>query len=1109
MMDHIDLPLRRTLRALFHVLLLAALLAAGPVLAKKKGEAKDEAKDDAKEEASWDVANPPGETYDVEIDVEEGTWMSLDVSGDGEEIVFDLLGDLYTIPIAGGDATALTSGLPWDMQPRYSGDGKWIAFTSDRGGGDNIWIMKRDGADPRQVTKEDFRLLNSPAWSPDSQFIAARKHFTSRRSLGAGEIWLYHISGGSGLQLNEKPNEQKDLGEPAFSPDGRYVYYSHDSTPGSTFQYNKDSNTQIYTIHRIDRETGEIERYISGPGGAIRPTPSPDGRYLAFVRRVRFKTVLFLHEIESGRLTPLYDGLERDMQETWAVHGVYPTMAWTPDSSSIVFWAQGKIHRVDVATKEVAEIPFRVRQTHKMQEAVRYPVDVGPEEFDVRMLRWVEVSPAGDGVVFQALGHLWVRDLGEDGSPTGAPRRLTSQEDHFELYPSFSRDGSSIVYVTWNDDELGSVRVVPATGGEGRAVTTQPGHYVEPVFSGDGATIVYRKSGGGRVTSPLYSSERGLYKVAAAGGEPTRIATSGVRPHFAATSDRVYFMTYEPEDKRALKSVALVADAVDGRAERTYATSEAAVEYRVSPDGRWLAFTERYNAYVAPFVPIGKAIDLGPETESIPVRQVSRDTGDYLHFSGDGQRLYWSMGPELYRRDLKDAFAFLEGAPEELPEPAAGGVAIGFKAPSDQPTGQVAFLGARIVTMKGDEVIDDGTVVVDGPRIAAVGARDDVEVPEGAYVVDVSGKTIIPGLVDAHWHGSQGSNEINPQRNYFNYSSLAFGVTTIHDPSNDTSTFFAAAELRKAGQIVGPRLFSTGTILYGAAGEYQAVVNSLDDARSHLRRMKAVGAISVKSYNQPRREQRQQVLAAARELEIMVVPEGGSLFQHNMTMVVDGHTGVEHSLPVANVYDDVLQLWSKSAAGYTPTLVVAYGGMSGELYWYHHTNVWENERLLAFTPRTRVDPRSRRRSMAPEEEYNHFAIARHAKELNDVGVKINIGAHGQREGLGAHWETWMLAQGGMTPHEALRAATSNGAHYLGMDDQIGSIEAGKLADLLVLDKNPLEDIRNSESVLYTMVNGRLYDAASMDEIGNHPKKRGKLFFEDDNAYALGLSKASP
>ena len=1049
-------------------------------------DAKSAGKSDAKEaekKESWDVSKPSfGPSRDVPLDTDEGTWLSVDVSPDGAEVAFDLLGDIYVVGIT-GRARNLTSGLAWDMQPRYSPDGRFIAFTSDRGGGDNIWIMERDGSNPRAVTKESFRLLNSPAWSPDSQYLIARKHFTSRRSLGAGEIWMYHRSGGSGLQLVPRPNDQKDLGEPAFSPDGRHVYYSLDATSGNTFEYNKDSNAGIYQIRRLDRVTGETRTIAGGTGGACRPTPSPDGKLLAFVRRVRFQSVLFVKNLESGEETPIYDRLDRDMQETWAVHGVYPGMSWTPDGREVVFWAHGKIRSVDVATRRARTLPFRVRDTRTVVEPLRFAVEVCPEEFETKMLRWVTVSPTGDRVIFQSLGHLWIREL-----RGGEARRLTSDEDSFEYYPSFSRDGAKVLYVTWNDAELGAVREIGVDGEGGRKLTTQKGHYVEPVYSPDGKHVVYRKIGGGYLRSTLWSGETGLWKLDVASGRAERIARSGSAPHFGAASDRVFFQARS--GKRTLKSVGL-----DGKDERAHLQSENATEMMVSPDGRWVAFRERFNVFVLPFVPAAKPIVVGPSTSSIPQKKVSKDAGEYLHFSGDSRRLHWALGADFFTQEIDAVFDFLggSGADPEVKGPTS--LRIGLRHASYVPDGVIALVGARLITMRDDEIIAEGTLVIDRNRLVAIGPRESVEIPEGARVVDVSGMTIMPGMVDVHAHGAQATSEIVPQQNWISYSQLSFGVTTIHDPSADTSSIFAAAEMARAGRTVAPRIFSTGTILYGASGSFKAEINSLEDARFHLRRMKAVGAFSVKSYNQPRRDQRQQVLRAARDLEMMVVPEGGSLFQHNMTMVVDGHTGVEHCLPVARIYKDVVDLWSATPVGLTPTLVVAYGGLSGENYWYQHTEVWHNERLMTFVPRDVIDSRSRRRTMAPDEEFNHIDVAKVCKKLSDAGVRINLGAHGQREGLAAHWELWMLHQGGMTPHEALRAVTLNGAMYLGLDADIGSLEKGKLADLVVLERNPLENIRDSESIRYSMVNGRLFDARTMDEIGNHPRKRQPFFFE--------------
>lgn len=1056
----------------------------------------DTVKADEKKKKDWDVTAAHGPTKNVEFTTDEGTWMNLDVSPDGKEIAFDLLGDIYIMPISGGEAKLLSGGPAFEVQPRFSPDGKKISYTSDRAGGDNVWIINRDGSNPHAVTKEDFRLLNNAVWTPDGNYLIARKHFTSERSLGAGEMWLYHISGGEGLQLTKRKNDQQDVGEPCVSADGRYVYFSEDMSSGGFFQYNKDPNGQIYVIRRLDRETGKLINYITGAGGAVRPQTSPDGKYLAFVRRVRLKSALYLHDLSTGEEWPLYDKLSKDQQETWATFGVYPNYSWTPDSKNIVIWAQGKIWKIEVATKSVTPIPFSVSVKQTVTEALHFPQTAISDSFEVKMIRDAVTSPDGKWLVFGATGVLWKKQV-----PNGKPQRLTNGSQ-WEFFPTFSGDGQWLVYTTWSDTALGSIYKVKLDGRNPQKLTRRKGYYITPSVSSDGRKIVYARENGNSLLGFAHGLAPGLYWMSAEGGDENFIRDDGAVPRFNHKADRIFFLAGGGLTK-TYKSVRL-----DGGDERTHFNLKYVNNLVPSPDEKWVAFTELFNAYIAPLPQTGSAIDLNKDTKAIPLKKVSRDAGDYLHWSGDSQKLHWTIGPEYFTRELRSSFKFVEGAPDSIAGPDTVGVRIGLKLKTDAPKGKLALTGARIITMRGDEVIENGTIVVNGNRIVAVGKASEVTIPADAKRIDVQGKTIMPGILDIHAHGGHFISGLLPQQSWSYFANLAYGVTTMHDPSANTETVFTLSEMVSTGVMTGPRVFSTGTILYGADGDFKAVINNLADARSHLRRMKAVGAFSVKSYNQPRRNQRQQVLQAARELNMLVVPEGGSFFYHNLSMVMDGHTGIEHSIPVAPVYKDVNSLWGNTKTAYTPTLIVGYGGIWGENYWYQKTNVWEKSRLLNFTPRPIIDARARRRIMIPDDDFGHIENARAAKALADAGVKVNLGAHGQLQGLGAHWEMWMFVQGGMTSLEAIRAATINGAEYIGMEKDLGSLETGKLADLIIMDKNPLENIQNSESILMVMKNGRLYDAETMNEIGDYARSRLPFYWENQKTSEAFIWKGS-
>lgn len=1040
----------------------------------------------------WNVETPTAPSKKVTITTNEGTWMDLDVSPDGKTIAFDLLGDIYSMPLAGGKTTLLAGGKAWEVQPRFSPDGKSISYTSDKEGGDNIWMMNSDGSNKHSITKESFRLFNNASWTPDGQYLVARKHFTGTRSLGAGEMWLYHKNGGDGIQLTKRKNDQQDAGEPTVSPDGKYVYWSEDVTEGPNFQYNKNPYSGIYAIKRLNRETGYIETVTGGAGGACRPQLSPDGRLLAFVKRVRLKSVMYLHNLNTGEEWPVYDDLSHDQQETWAIFGVYPNFAWTPDSKNLIFYAKGKIWNLDINALSPVQIPFEVTSTQVITDALHFQQKVFQPDFEAKMIRQVTTSPDGKRIAFNAAGYIYIKDL-----PKGVPIRIDSLND-FEYDPAFSPDGKTMVYVDWSDELKGSVNKIDLATHQITPLTRERGYYYTPKYSNKGDKIIYRKGEGNETLGFAFGINSGIYTLADTGGTPKMIINNGIDPQFSTDDSKIYYQSSEGS-KKAFK----VMD-VSGANQKILYTSTYATQFNPSPDGKWMAFTELFNCYITPMVSTGAAQDLSATNKAIPLNKLTKDAGTYLHWSKDSKKMMWTLGPKYFTRDIRNAFPFAKSDTDKVAPVDTVGIDIGLKLKTDVPDGLIAFKNVRIITMKGDEVIENGTILINHNIIQKIGKAADVKIPDSIKTYDLRGKTIMPGIVDVHAHLHPSPDGISPQQDWSYFANLAFGVTTSHDPSSNTEMVFSQSEMLKAGRMVGPRVYSTGSILYGADGDFKVVINSLDDARSNLRRLKDVGAFSVKSYNQPRREQRQEIIEAARELQMEVVPEGGSTFFTNMNMILDGHTGIEHNIPVWPVYKDVKSLWNDSKSGYTPTLIVSYGTQFGENYWYDRTEVWKDEHLLSFTPQSIVDSRSLRRSTSQYGDYGHIEVSKYVKQIADGGTKVNLGAHGQLQGLGAHWELWMLVQGGMTPMQAIHCATINGAAYLGMDKEIGSLEVGKLADLIVINENPLDDIRNSDKIKYVMLNGRLYDADTMNEIGNHEKVRSRFWWQLGHGDAVSL-----
>lgn len=1077
----------------------------------------------------WDVNEPFGPTRAVEVDTDEGTWMQVDVSPDGQTLVFDLLGDLWTLPIGGGEATALRTGAAWEWQPRFSPDGSRIAFVSDRGGADNVWSCARDGSDLRQITKEDFRLVHCPEWMPDGEWIVVRKHFTHTRSLGAGELWMYHASGngGAGVQLTEKSSNTADVNEPAISKDGRWLWFSH----AGDFDYNKNVYQGIYAVARIDRATGKREPFSDGSGSACRPRPAPDGKSVAMVRRAGLKTALFVRELESGREQLLFDGLDHDTMETWSTHGAFPGYCWLPDSSAIVVTAGGKLVRV--ATRDDAAsgarrgsatvIPFHAKTTHQVHEALRFPRKAFADVVAARMIRWPQLSPDASTVWFQALGQIWRQARAGGAAVAITPAPAAGGAGALAYAPALSPDGQQLAWTTFENGVGGKLWLAASTGSGAATVRfSQPGVITNPAFSPDGTRIAFVHGADAIARGESFAGDSlriGWLTVdatdrAAGGpalhdlGPTTNRGTNRRMPRLFFAPDGKQLLWFEDGGAGTVLVSAALDDAAGGGATRTpLATNEDAEEIAPSPDLRFIAWKEQHQIYVAPFPAApGRTVTIGRSGAPMPVKKLTHIGGSWPTWSADGKWLTWSLGAEFAMQEVAPLFAAAPSPAETIaadpaaPKPAEftpAGVRpeavvthLGVEVPGDVPSGGFALIGARIITMRGDEVIEDGTLVVEGNRIVAVGPRADIKVPAGVATIDGRGKTVMPGMIDVHAHLHYTALDIQPSQPWEYLVNLAYGVTATHDPSAPTELVFAQSELVQAGRMTGPRIWSTGYILYGAKNPNKAEIDSLDDARHHLQRLQAVGAFSVKSYNQPRRNQRQWVVSAARDLGMLVVPEGGSLLAHNVTMCLDGHTGIEHNLPVAPIYRDLATLFGNSGTGITPTLIVTYGGLNGEYWWYQHDRVFEKEPLRSLSPPDWLDAKARRRdAFAFDDDFQHVKVAEACAKILRAGGHLQLGAHGQLQGLGAHWELWMLGQGGLRPLEAIRCATHYGAWYLGMDEELGSLERGKLADFVVMAKNPLEELRNSDSIELTCANGRVYDAPTMAQQLPSPQAR--------------------
>ncbi|MFZ9718485.1 MAG: amidohydrolase family protein, partial [Chitinophagaceae bacterium] len=558
----------------------------------------------------------------------------------------------------------------------------------------------------------------------------------------------------------------------------------------------------------------------------------------------------------------------------------------------------------------------------------------------------------------------------------------------------------------------------------------------------------------------------------------------------------------------------------------------------MAPEGNKALAKVTNNIYVITIPPqTGKVPSISvadPTGAAFPARQLTEIGGEFPAWEAKGNKVHWSLGNGHWVYDVDAAEAFEDSlqtakkaaelrkadslrnlasldstaraaadslakaiakadtttkTPAKEPKYMPAEVQVKVYFPKDKPNGVVLLKNGRILTMKGDEIIENGDVLVVNNRIVAVGKTGTLQVPAGAKEIDCTGKTITPGFVDTHAHmwpfWGMHKNQV-----WIYAANLAYGVTTTRDPQTATTDVLTYGDMVDAGQMVGPRIYSTGP----GVGYWAYNLKDLDQTRNVLKQYsKYYNTKTIKMYLVGNRQHRQWVIQAAKEQQLMPTTEGGLDFKLNMTQLFDGYPGHEHALPIFPLYKDVTKTIAEAKMTVTPTLLVAYGGPWAENYYYTTEKVYQDKKLQFFTPYEELAAKSRRRvgslgGWFMEEDHVFSKHAQGIKQLVDQGGLAGVGSHGQLQGLGYHWELWSVASGGMSNLQALQVATIHGATAIGLDKDLGSLEAGKLADMVIMDENPLQNIRNTNSIRYVMKDGRLYDGTTLDEIYPAPRK---------------------
>ncbi|KAJ6591564.1 hypothetical protein DFH09DRAFT_178262 [Mycena vulgaris] len=812
--------------------------------------------------------------------------------------------------------------------------------------------------------------------------------------------------------------------------------------------------------------------------------------------------------------------------------------------------------RVADPSRAPAPIRFKAHIEKHLAETVKGTFDlVGSETAEkqrVTAFNDLRADATGKRVVFQAAGVTYVQTLGK-----AAATRVPVLQSAAPYYSPAWVHGADdlVIHARWSDTNFSTLEVADLAAGKAYEIAGLPlGRYFSPVVcecDGVNRRLAFLKSGGDSMTGEIVATAgEGLYigDLTLPGGDG-KVEIKNIRfvPSEISTGDYVNMRFIERSKKLLVQqsSRAFIIDLGAGPSgvAGTYphisvASGRMSVEFAVSSPhaiksksqksyaAAGVAFVEGYNVYyiAGENLKDDEAVWAKPANATAGLARLSLDGGHDVTWSPDGKKLFWFLGPYLHSLEvsklskcsskikhdtthfgiscIKDLLDYQEVVVEYSTDIArlkrdAAAVSAQPNANSDV----FVIFNATILTMEtGDPELDlirEGVLTIRGGVIESVGALGTL-VPTGVTAFNAQGGFVVPGFIDVHAHWN-GFSEIYPAKSWELQAFLAYGVTTLHNPSSSTVDGFNERSRVESGQLIGSRIFSTGEPIYGAAapGIHQDIVDDAE-AYSALLRLRVeggMGSISYKNYNLPIRASRQRLLNAARNLTMLCVPEGGMNFDWDLTYIIDGMTTLEHAMPVPTLFEDVLTLFALSGTGYTPTHLVNYGGAWGEQLVWATEDIPNDPKLRSLVPHANLNVLVES-TARPKLSYQLFNTSASAAKMVHKGLKAHIGAHGEPPyGVNYHAEMKFAQQGGLTNYETLQAATSSAAITLGLFPSLGSLSQGKLADLVVYPPgiNLLEgDISQTREIRLVARGGRFWDASSMEEVWPLKGKRQVL-----------------